>query len=146
MNYQEQKYTVSFIFNSNYSKVLLVHKLSPEWQKGRVNGVGGKYEQGETAAQCVARETEEETALVIPEKEWVYIGTIEQPQGDVGILAAQYAGPESDAKQSAHETIEWFPVDELPANCMKNLPFLIPLALLKLREDYFETFTITYTN
>ena len=143
-DYTTQKYTVAFIFNKDLSKVLLIHKQKPDWQKGFINGVGGKYEEGETPGQCVARETKEETLLEIPEKNWVYAGVIEQPQGNVGILTAQYSGPESDASQGDHEKIEWFTIDPLPKNVMPNLRFLIPVCLEKLTNDTLTSVTITY--
>ena len=42
-----KKYTLGFIFTPALDKVLLVHKISPEWQAGKINGVGGKIEEGE---------------------------------------------------------------------------------------------------
>ena len=44
-------------------EVLLVLKDKPLWQKGLLNLVGGKIEQGETPEQCAVREFKEETGL-----------------------------------------------------------------------------------
>jgi len=43
---------------------LLIRKSSPDWQKGKLNLVGGKIEPGETVEQAAKRELEEETVLV----------------------------------------------------------------------------------
>jgi 8-oxo-dGTP diphosphatase len=41
--------------------VLLVKKLKPYWQAGKLNGIGGKLEPGETPMDAMHREWEEET-------------------------------------------------------------------------------------
>ena len=124
----KEKYTVAFVFNNTFSKVLLVHKLKPEWQLGKINGIGGKYEATETGEQCIQRETREEASLDIPLKCWLRIGTLLLPSGSVGVFAAQYEGQASDAIKNDHEEIEWFNVDRLPLNLIPNLYWLIPLA------------------
>jgi 8-oxo-dGTP diphosphatase len=40
------KYVVGFLFNSDTNKVCLIKKNRPQWQKGRLNGVGGHIEDG----------------------------------------------------------------------------------------------------
>ena len=62
-------YTVGFIFDPTYTNVLLMHKNRPEWQKGRINGVGGRIESDESSATCVVREVLEETNLKTKEKD-----------------------------------------------------------------------------
>ena len=138
------KFTVGFVFDSSLEHVLLVHKQRPEWQAGKVNGIGGKIEPGETALECIARECEEESTLKIPPSDWLHFGTIHQPQGNVEVLAAAYGGGHSDASQNDHEAVEWFPINHLPDNVMQNLHFLIPAAKLKLEGYHLEKLEIHY--
>ena len=49
-------YTLGFVFDSSQEKVLLVHKQRPAWQAGKVNGIGGKVELGETPHTGIVRE------------------------------------------------------------------------------------------
>lgn len=49
----------------NSGDVLLVLKDKPEWQRGRLNLVGGKVEDGETPQQAAIRELAEETGFSI---------------------------------------------------------------------------------
>jgi len=56
-----------FLFNTEQTHVLLIRKVKPEWQKGRLNGIGGKVEQGETFEDAMHREFMEETGLDIPD-------------------------------------------------------------------------------
>lgn len=44
--------------------VLLVLKDRPEWQKGKLNILGGKIEPGETPTQAAVRELKEESGLI----------------------------------------------------------------------------------
>ena len=39
-----QKYSLGFVFDLPVEKVLLIEKQRPEWQKGKLNGIGGKIE------------------------------------------------------------------------------------------------------
>ncbi len=36
-----------FLFDESRERVVLIKKQKPEWQSGRLNGVGGKIEPGE---------------------------------------------------------------------------------------------------
>lgn len=54
------EYVVTFLFNHDYTKVWLIEKQKPEWQKGRLNGIGGKIENGETPVDAAFRELQEE--------------------------------------------------------------------------------------
>jgi 8-oxo-dGTP diphosphatase len=139
----KQKYTLGFIFDKHLKRVLLVHKTRPDWQKGKLNGIGGKYEGGETAEECIARETLEEADLKIPKKKWVYVGTIHQSIGNVGILTAVYEGSMRDAVTNTDEKVEWYPVDKLPRNVLTNIHWLVPLCLDKEARKFAE-FSIQY--
>jgi len=57
----KHRYVVGFLFSEDQSRVLLVWKNRPAWQNGKLNGVGGKIEAGETPLQAMEREFKEET-------------------------------------------------------------------------------------
>lgn len=54
-------YTVTFAFDG--PNVLLLRKDTPHWQKGLLNGIGGKMEAGECIGEATVREFREETQL-----------------------------------------------------------------------------------
>lgn len=59
------QYVIIFPRVVNYSsEILLVKKDRPDWQKGRLNLVGGKIEEGETPEQAALRELQEESGLL----------------------------------------------------------------------------------
>ncbi len=57
-----QRFCVGFLFNPDMSQVVLIRKNRPEWQAGRLNGVGGRLEDGETPLRGMQRKFKEETA------------------------------------------------------------------------------------
>jgi 8-oxo-dGTP diphosphatase len=56
-------YCVGFLFTSDEDQVLLIRKRLPSWQAGRLNGIGGKIEAGETPLDALAREFKEEAGV-----------------------------------------------------------------------------------
>lgn len=60
MNTKPSTYVAGFMFSKDLSKVLLIRKLKPVWQRGLLNGVGGKIEEGETPLMAMTREFREE--------------------------------------------------------------------------------------
>ena len=57
----EHNYVLGFLFNKDLSQVALIRKTKPEWQKGQLNGIGGKIEPGEDPLGAMIREFREET-------------------------------------------------------------------------------------
>src|SRR3990167_11123374 len=60
-----KSYCCGFIFSSDLKYVLLIKKIKPEWQKDKLNGVGGSVEDLESAFSAIKRECNEETSLEI---------------------------------------------------------------------------------
>ena len=60
--------TVGIVFDAKLEQVLLVHKQKPDWQIGKLNGMGGKVEEGESVVECMSRECLEETCIEISPK------------------------------------------------------------------------------
>lgn len=138
------KYSLGFIFTPDFEEVLLMHKTKPDWQKGKINGIGGKLEPKEDYIECLVRETQEETGLLIPENKWIYVATISSKISFVEIFACVYSGNKTDAKSVELEKVEWFDVNKLPANIMSNLSWLIPLSLDKLQNNKPNSVMVKY--
>lgn len=48
-----KEYVLGFAFNRERTKIVLILKNRPDWQKGKYNGIGGKIEPSdETADRC----------------------------------------------------------------------------------------------
>jgi len=137
-------YTLGFIFDQAFSRVLLMHKQRPDWQEGRLNGVGGKIEPGEQSLACIVREAREETGLQTAVKEWICVGEIKSDSYSVDVYARIHKGEFLDASTVTDEEIEWFDVNELPDAVLPNLHWLIPLAIDKIKNGAFTQFSVFY--
>jgi 8-oxo-dGTP diphosphatase len=139
-----KKYTVGFIFTPDYSQVLLVRKNRPQWQAGKLNGIGGKIEEGESSLECVVREIEEETALKINSPDWTLVGNMEGDDWGVDYYTAVYDGTLSDAKTTTDEEVEWHEVHKLPKETLDDVLWLVHISADKHKNGKFESFTIAY--
>ncbi len=141
-----QKYTLGFIFNNTLDKVLLIHKLTPAWQNGKVNGPGGKVESDDNddSIKCIVREIKEETDLTTAPEKWLFVGRHYSPTFDVDTFAYVYEGNIEDAKSMEAQQIEWFEVAKLPPNVISNLNWLVPLTLDKIKEPKLTSYTVEY--
>src|SRR6266498_4001734 len=66
---RKMNYVVGFLFDDDGETVALIHKQRPSWQKGLLNGVGGKMEYGELASEAMIRECEEEFGVRVEDWE-----------------------------------------------------------------------------
>jgi 8-oxo-dGTP pyrophosphatase MutT (NUDIX family) len=129
MNKQEKyRYTVGILFNQKLTRVLLILKSKPDWQKGKFNFPGGSFENGESAVECVAREFKEETDMNIPN--WQHIGKIINPGNYfVDVLTSIHVSENNGLpKDMTEEHLEWHDIDDLPENIISNLSWLVPFA------------------
>lgn len=60
--------------------VVLVKKERPEWQKGFLNGVGGKLEKNESPLEAMIREFFEETGQLTTPDQWIHAGELIDPE------------------------------------------------------------------
>ena len=139
-----KEYTLGFIFTPSLDKVLLIHKLNPERQRGKLNGVGGKLEEGEDILTCMVREVQEETGLITKTDKWISLGLMESADWKVHVFTLVYEGNPNDAKSADKEKVEWIYVKALPTNMMSNLTWLLPLAIDKIQHQEFHSFSVQY--
>lgn len=119
-------YVIGFAFGRADSTVLLIEKNRPDWQKGKLNGVGGKIEPGETPMEAMIREFEEEAGLRI--ENWRHFDTMIFEKARVFCFTT-YATiglcyQKTDEKLAM---IEVRNLDQYPV--IPNLKWLVPMAL-----------------
>lgn len=133
------KYVVGFVFDFKRDYVLLIRKNRPAWQLDKLNGVGGKIEDGEHPARAMWREFQEETGYWIDPDEWREVAQMVTEGNVVHFFGyvTQLTGPEFQKKfdhaSPTDETLEVWPVDEVRGQAMSlgaipNLAWLVPLA------------------
>ena len=114
------------------SKILLLRKNNPDWQKGLYNGVGGKVDLDETPFEAIIRECQKEVGLEI--SNWSEIETIPLQSGvDLTYFFAVIEEEELKKAQGLEdERVEFFDIDNLPKNILKDLKEQIDKIFLKI--------------
>lgn len=124
------KYTVGFLFNLDATQVALIQKLKHAWQMGKLNGIGGKVEDGENFLDCMIREFKEETGAEV--RNWEQFAILHFREGQVAFFRAFASGV--ILHTTTDEQVGWYSLSVLPLahslnSCVSNLAWLIPMAL-----------------
>jgi 8-oxo-dGTP diphosphatase len=139
------EYVCGFCFIPNDGQVVLIRKNKPEWQAGKLNGVGGHVEPGETPLQAMAREWFEETSE--PRTGWELFCTINYAKAVVHFFRTWVANDgKCLARTNTDELIVRAPLSSIHCThdsvipclyagtkvhlpMLPNLRYLIPMAL-----------------
>lgn len=125
----KKTYVLGFIFSTDLKRVALLRKDRPEWQAGKLNGIGGKLEKDELPLDGMVRECQEETGLFISEDNWNYFAVFDGEHHQVHCFKTIYNTIE-DLVCPESENIEYISLDNLHnENLMDNVKYLIPMAL-----------------
>lgn len=127
-----QEYVCGFLFSPDRSRVLLIRKRRPAWQAGKLNGVGGKIEPGETPPEAMRREFCEEAGVNV--ESWQPVLTLSGPddagsgRGWAGHFFRAFGDVDSP-RAITDEQLEIHATARLPADTIPNLRWIIPLML-----------------
>lgn len=128
-----KQYCLGFCFSFDDKEVALIRKAKPDWQKGKLNGVGGFVEEGETPYLAMIREFEEETGYLL--KDWTHRGTMvirkERTNDEVDQVISVFKGyaDPRDLRTTTNEEVVIVDVDKLPKDTLFNLKWWIPAVL-----------------
>lgn len=135
-------YVAGFLFSENLKRVALIEKQKPNWQRGKLNAIGGKIEldADEFPMEAMGREFAEETGLTI--RGWkrfcVLMGDLsdESLDGQSWRVYFYFAiGNVNKIKQVEIEKPIICPTSKLPENVIPNLRWLVPMALSFARKS-----------
>lgn len=138
------EYVVGFLFNGSMRKVLLIEKKRPDWQKGKLNGIGGHVEDGESPHSAMEREFREETGLkiygwhrlcILSGNDWK-VHFFYNWHHDIG-----KARTKTD-EVVIEQTVELIITGNNP-HTLPNLSWLIPMAISYTRGERAKNFEIT---
>jgi len=127
-------YVVGFLFTHDAEHVILIKKNRPDWQKDKLNGVGGHVLEKETPAEAMSREFYEEAGVETKPEEWENtVILLDKP----GRYCVYFFRMFSDicfglASTQTDESIEKIFVSDLSKNdTIQNIRWLIPIQLDK---------------
>jgi len=154
-----KNYVLGFMFDSYYRRVLLIAKNHPEWQKGRLNGIGGKIEDNESPMHAMEREFREETKGIFDSPDrihaWQLFGRLTSGasghEEEVWLFHAKISHP-FDGRESCIETngeiTHIVDMEQLPylINVVSSVHYLVQMACNSIRSlDKTELFEIKET-
>lgn len=121
-------YVVGFLYSYDKKHVALIRKNRPEWQKGRLNGVGGKLKDNERPSEAMEREFREETGYTVFSDNWKLFCTLSWKTAVVECFSA--LGDLIQLKSITDEQIEICDVDEISTlDTISNIPWLVHMGL-----------------
>lgn len=140
-----KEYVLGFAFSKDRQYLVLIKKDRPEWQAGKLNGIGGKLEPrkdnkefNEDPIDAMIREFKEETGVSTEAKDWDYFGKMSFKKDVMGGSAniylyrmfseEIYGCHKVETEEVIIHRVEMFLSSY---NLMPNLPLLINLALSK---------------
>jgi 8-oxo-dGTP diphosphatase len=127
-------YVCGFYFDATLEQVVLIWKNKPAWQKGKLNGVGGKIEKGELPITAMRREFNEETGIL--HNDWTELIILTGDDWRVYFFCAIGKVNEFEyAETKEEEEVAKIEVNRLLANeyeHIANLEWLIPMAIQRL--------------
>jgi 8-oxo-dGTP diphosphatase len=128
------EYVLGFLFDEFKENVVLIEKQKPDWQKGRLNGIGGKIEEGETPEEAMIREFREETGATV--LYWRKYAVLEGKDFRMYCFHSTDQKAFDEAKTMETETVHKKQVKLLSmSRTIENLPWLIPLSLDVTRKE-----------
>lgn len=133
------KYVVGFMFDRTRTDVLLLRKLRPKWQSGKINGIGGRIEAGESAVEAMRREFAEEAGITHDNwREFCVLSDFRE----WSIHFFWAIGSINKALQLTDEQPQIYPVSNLPETVIPNLRWLIPMALSMQQGETADCFEV----
>jgi 8-oxo-dGTP diphosphatase len=108
--------------------VALIRKRKPAWQRGKLNGIGGKLENGEKPLAAMRREFKEETTLDVAQ--WTEFAQMTGTDFSCHCFAAK--GKPHECKSPETEKVGVYHARLVSSDQVDNLRWLIGLAINKL--------------
>jgi 8-oxo-dGTP diphosphatase len=127
----KKEYTLGFLFSEDRQTVALIKKSKPDWQKGNLNGIGGKCEETDyDQFTTMRREFKEETGVEIEESQWSHFATIEGALEWTVYVFKAFSDQIFNLKTTTEEEVTIIKVSSLENyKHIPNLSWLIPMAL-----------------
>ncbi|HEX9739867.1 MAG TPA: 8-oxo-dGTP diphosphatase [Ignavibacteriaceae bacterium] len=109
--------TLCYIIDRKNSKTLMIHRVKKkdDYHEGKWNGLGGKFNKGETPEECAVREVFEESGLKIknPSMRGFITFPLFDGTDDWYVFLFTADNYEGEIINSSEGNLEWIPNDKL---------------------------------
>lgn len=122
-------YVNGLLISEDKTKVALIQKNRPEFQRGKLNGIGGHVEEGEFSIDAMCREFREETGVATVREQWEVLCTL---KGVDYIVEFFKAFGDWNITTMTDEKVDWYSIDDvlnLKVDVLLNIRWLLLLAL-----------------
>lgn len=128
------EYVLGFAFSRDLKQVALIRKKRPEWQAGKLNGIGGKVNINEVPILAMVREFQEEACLQTDILDWVEVDTLYRNNDIVAIYCfATCVDNINTVTTWEDEFVGWYHVRKVDSNeTVEGLVDLIDLAQTRM--------------
>lgn len=132
------RYVVGLMFNDDMTKVCMIRKNRPDWQKGLLNGIGGKIDGRETPLEAMIREFREETGVDTKARAWAHVCTLRFPYAEIEYFAGKDSAVCSSVKTTTDEPIGVYRTargvlkEDVFYPLVENIPMLLELSRQRL--------------
>jgi 8-oxo-dGTP diphosphatase len=129
------RYVAGFAFDKGCRTVALVRKARPAWQAGKLNGIGGHIEEGETPEMAMEREFGEEAGLDLGG--WEHFATLTGNGFEVVFFRIE-SSLVRGVRSAGDEPVDLYPVATLGdrEDRISNIGWLVNMALAGSRHDW----------
>lgn len=132
-----QEYVLGLVFDEDAIELVLVRKAKPDFQAGKLNGIGGKIEYGESPYQAMVREGVEEAGR---EFNWQYFTKLVFDSGAMYCYWAKARLDDLPFENDVGEPYEFYLAASIcgttpgtdrygDPECMSNIPWLVAMAI-----------------
>ena len=123
--------TLCYIIDKNRNSTLMIHRVKKknDYHRGKWNGLGGKFEPGESPEECAVREIEEESGLIIKNIEMKGFITFPMFDGKEDWYVFLYTADEYEGAliDSNEGNLDWIPNEKLTEiNLWEGDKYFIP--------------------
>ncbi|UCH65602.1 MAG: 8-oxo-dGTP diphosphatase [Ignavibacterium sp.] len=139
--------TLCYVIDKKHDAALMIHRVKKtnDYHQGKWNGLGGKFEFGESPEDCAIREIREESGLIVENlnlKGFITFPLFDGVEDWYVFLFTSYKFT-GELIDSAEGSLEWVPIDELTKiNLWDGDKLFIPW----LFEDKFFSAKFVYEN
>ncbi len=107
------------------NKVLLLRRFNTGWRDGMYTLPAGHIDGNETVVATMAREAQEETGIIIQQKNLRVVHVVHQVGDteyiDFYLTANKWQGEPSVTELDKCDDLQWFPLKKLPDNLLPNV-------------------------